>query len=161
LAPGVSTVRYPIPQRTFKYVATVQSVTDERCQFRTFHALGTVYYRWIGNAYPPLELNGWQNLFGACLLLPFAAEAGDCLRPPGVWKRSQVRTSEAPPDERGGNRYVRATATAPHLDSANPENIYSLRVLPPVTHLRHRARSGLRPVGCHFLLAARSQSARL
>jgi hypothetical protein len=27
LAPGVSTVRYPIPQRTFKYVATVQSVT--------------------------------------------------------------------------------------------------------------------------------------
>src|ERR1700726_4820342 len=27
LAPGVSTVRYPIPQRTFKYLATVQSVT--------------------------------------------------------------------------------------------------------------------------------------
>src|SRR6516165_12460595 len=24
----------------------------------------------------------------------------------GVWKRSQGRTSEAPPDERGGNRYV-------------------------------------------------------
>src|SRR5271167_1403488 len=35
----------------------------------------------------------------------------------GVWKRSQGRTSEAPPDERGGNRYVRPTATAPHLDS--------------------------------------------
>ncbi len=35
----------------------------------------------------------------------------------GVWKRSQVRTSKAPPDERGGNRYARATATAPHLDS--------------------------------------------
>ena len=35
LAPGVSTVRYPIPQRTFKYVATVQSVTDETCQIRT------------------------------------------------------------------------------------------------------------------------------
>jgi hypothetical protein len=31
LAPGVSTVRYPIPQRTFKYVATVQVVTDEMC----------------------------------------------------------------------------------------------------------------------------------
>src|SRR5215467_15623532 len=31
----------------------------------------------------------------------------------GVWKRSQGRTSEAPPDERGGNRYVRPTATAP------------------------------------------------
>jgi len=30
----VSTVRYPIPQRTFKYVATVHSVTDETCQDR-------------------------------------------------------------------------------------------------------------------------------
>src|SRR3984893_10292631 len=37
----------------------------------------------------------------------------------GVWKRSQGRTSEAPPDERGGNRYVRPTATAPHLDSTD------------------------------------------
>jgi hypothetical protein len=36
LAPGVSTVRYPIPQRTFKYAATVQSVTDETRQLRTF-----------------------------------------------------------------------------------------------------------------------------
>src|ERR1700730_15318677 len=35
LPPGFSTVRYPIPQRTFKYVATVQSVTDETCQSRT------------------------------------------------------------------------------------------------------------------------------
>jgi hypothetical protein len=31
LAPGVSTVRYPIPQRSFNYVATVQSVTDVTC----------------------------------------------------------------------------------------------------------------------------------
>jgi hypothetical protein len=38
LAPGISTVRYPIPQRTFKYAATVQSVTDETCQFRTLLA---------------------------------------------------------------------------------------------------------------------------
>src|SRR5215472_17026735 len=38
----------------------------------------------------------------------------------GVWKRSQGRTSEAPPDERGGNRYVRPTATAPHSDSTRP-----------------------------------------
>src|SRR5215831_11634910 len=37
----------------------------------------------------------------------------------GVWKRSQGRTSEAPPDERGGNRYVRPTATAPHSDSTH------------------------------------------
>src|SRR5271163_2199736 len=34
-----------------------------------------------------------------------------------VWKRGHGRTSEAPPDERGGNRYVQPTATAPHLDS--------------------------------------------
>src|ERR1700732_3803815 len=35
----------------------------------------------------------------------------------GVWKRSHGRTSEAPPDERGGNSYARPTATAPHSDS--------------------------------------------
>jgi len=35
----------------------------------------------------------------------------------GVWRRSQGRPSKAPPDERGGNRCVRSTATAPHLDS--------------------------------------------
>jgi hypothetical protein len=36
-----------------------------------------------------------------------------------VWKRSHGRTNKAPPDERGGNRYVRPKATAPHLDSTN------------------------------------------
>ena len=34
----------------------------------------------------------------------------------GMWKRSHGRTSEAPPDERGGYRYVRPTATASHLE---------------------------------------------
>jgi hypothetical protein len=34
-----------------------------------------------------------------------------------VWKRSHGRADEAPPNERGGNRYARPTATAPHLDS--------------------------------------------
>jgi len=45
----------------------------------------------------------------------------------GVWKRSHARTSEAPPDERGGNRYVRPTATAPHSDSTvSPIQLASL-----------------------------------
>jgi hypothetical protein len=39
VAPGVSTDRYPIPQQTFKDVATVQSVTDETCQKRPFNNL--------------------------------------------------------------------------------------------------------------------------
>jgi hypothetical protein len=37
----------------------------------------------------------------------------------GVWRRGHGRTSKAPPDERGGNRYVRPTTTAPHLDSTD------------------------------------------
>jgi hypothetical protein len=37
----------------------------------------------------------------------------------GVWRRGHGRTSKAPPDERGGNGYVRPTATAPHLDSTD------------------------------------------
>src|SRR6201981_3550172 len=35
----------------------------------------------------------------------------------GMWKQSHGRASEAPPNERGGNRYAWPTATAPHLDS--------------------------------------------
>src|SRR3954449_11089180 len=41
----------------------------------------------------------------------------------GMWKRSQGCASEAPPDERGGNRYAQPTATAPHLDSTLTQQI--------------------------------------
>src|SRR6266550_2751991 len=39
----------------------------------------------------------------------------------GMWKRSHGGTTEAPPDERGGNRYVLPNATAPHLDSTKKQ----------------------------------------
>src|SRR6266481_6712190 len=35
----------------------------------------------------------------------------------GMSKRSHGRTTKAPPDERGGNRYVQPKATASHSDS--------------------------------------------
>src|SRR5262250_3534397 len=44
----------------------------------------------------------------------------------GMWKRGHGRTTKAPPDERGGNRYVRPKETAPHLDSTSsclPEEV--------------------------------------
>jgi hypothetical protein len=40
----------------------------------------------------------------------------------GMWNRSYGCASEAPPDERGGNRYAQPTATATHLDSTVVEN---------------------------------------
>src|SRR5437773_6547640 len=48
----------------------------------------------------------------------------------GVWKRGHGGTSKAPPDERGGNRYVLPNATAPHLDSTIRVGLAAYRRLP-------------------------------
>ena len=37
----------------------------------------------------------------------------------GMWKRGYGRATKAPPDERGGNRHARPTATAPHPNSTH------------------------------------------
>jgi len=34
LAPGVSTVRYPIPERIFDYISTIRNATAETCHYR-------------------------------------------------------------------------------------------------------------------------------
>src|ERR1700680_583526 len=49
----------------------------------------------------------------------------------GMWKRSHGGTIEAPPNERGGNRYVLPNATAPHLDSTKSADLI-LSKPPPV-----------------------------
>ena len=46
----------------------------------------------------------------------------------GMWKQSHGRVSEAPPNERGGNRYAWPTATAPHLDSTTSSGLIMSRL---------------------------------
>ena len=60
----------------------------------------------------------------------------------GMWKRSHGRTSEAPPDERGGYRYVRPTATAPHLDSTHARADEALLALIKTVHISSRQTYG-------------------
>jgi drug/metabolite transporter (DMT)-like permease len=48
-------------------------------------SLGTVYYRWIGDTYSALQLNGWQNLFGALFLVPFTRDIDVMMNSLGNW----------------------------------------------------------------------------
>jgi hypothetical protein len=66
----------------------------------------------------------------------------------GMWKRSHGRTSEAPPDERGGYRYVRPTATASHLDSTLcRRSLTTRRMGEDAPHLRFATRVTIASIG--------------
>ena len=71
-----------------------------------------------------------------------------------MWKRSYGCASEAPPDERGGNRYAQPTATAPHLDStADAVETAEGNMLGGVIASRSTTPRGLRPWHVRTLLA--------
>ena len=80
--------------------------------------------RSAGNPHAACDVEGTGNVARSSGLparqsstLPVGTGGG---QPPPVtrwmWKRSHGYTAKAPPDERGGNRYVQPKATAPHLD---------------------------------------------
>src|SRR5215211_5652606 len=72
----------------------------------------------------------------------------------GVWKRSHGRTTEAPPDERGGNRYVRPKAAAPHLDSTELSQAERDELTAMLSAGKHAARKLMKPSRRDALLIA-------
>ena len=89
------------------------------------HALTVRSRTWQETTAMISELNralaGWANYFsvGSSARAYRALDSYTAVRLPmrGMWKRSYGRATKAPPDERGGNRHARPTATAPHPDS--------------------------------------------
>src|SRR4030081_3259508 len=76
----------------------------------------------------------------------------------GMWKRSDGGTTEAPPDERGGNGYVLPNATAPHLDSTIRVDFGVRRPLPVFPYKQTSSGSACMSRKCQkrtFLLALR------
>src|ERR1700737_3549229 len=77
----------------------------------------------------------------------------------GMWKRSHGGTIEAPPDERGGNRYVLPNATAPHLDSTKRRNTQHEQMFsapPPRTDVGLARPISASPIQCYGTRALRA-----